>query len=360
MHNNQTIPPYPCQCHGQCCPPPRTSYEVHGHTTSAIFSLISAFPYIVDPLNIYNGNVISVSEQVTTHVAQRYDATGITLDAKFDMTSLIESNTTLNGYIEQIIKNTDAETLKGVLPIIKPVITFKLYYHITDEMNDTVVTSTATVDSYDILIHPTDVKDYFITSAKDILVVNFGAMSYNGLYTMCLDKIEAYASVIDTKQHLEDNLNKYYQFTENNTKIVVDDNIVTSTATDELKLIASCDINYRAPFQANVVTRMKINFIPYMSFVIFTNNTFNVWNELNDTVKEMIEKLTTAVETLSTKLDTFETTTNASIAAINTDITSIKTDITTINTHLTTIDTSISSLDARVTALEHPSVSNET
>jgi chromosome segregation ATPase len=103
-----------------------------------------------------------------------------------------------------------------------------------------------------------------------------------------------------------------------------------------------------------------------MSNVISTENTFTVWEALNEPTEAVIADLKASIETLKAENATFL----SEITQLKSDITSLTADdvktaaaINTINTTLTdhsnlinTNKTNIASLDVRVTALEKSSV----
>jgi hypothetical protein len=120
-------------------------------------------------------------------------------------------------------------------------------------------------------------------------------------------------NVIKTKEHVVDDMNPFYQFTNNNTNITVQHDTVKTTEPDGAIMIASVDLNWSTAFQANLTTRLKFSFTSFMSNMILAGNTFNVYNALYhptekeiDTLKQQISVLTTAVSDLQIKVATLQ------------------------------------------------------
>lgn len=292
--------------HG-CCPPLHHDhdaplYHAGGFMNVNAFMLVGGQPFIRDNVCDKYARRLCVSEHVHTTVSQKRDPSCINLSAKFDMTDSINTNTTLTHFLTKTIENTHSK-LGGVLPILKSDVCFILFYSVTDECGDIVFENTHKVFCHELNFHPTDVADYFITSADNVLITNLPAMNYRGKYTLILDKIVAVANVVNTKQHLEEgDLNPFYQFTKNNTRIAVQHDTINEQEADAAVVIAACMINHPIPFQANVTTRLRIGFTAYMSNMIASANTFEIWTALTDSNTERIEALEDEVMQLTQEL----------------------------------------------------------
>lgn len=357
-----------------CChmvpPTYHDGYPISGHMTENAFAIIGGKPFIFETNSAQYGSKLSVSEQVYTRVVQRQDVSCINLDAKFDMTSMLETNTVLTHYLKQIISN-NLLSLNGVLPVLKELINFKIYYSIKDSMGAEVLSSHIALVSQPLKYHSTDIVDYYLTSANNIAVTNINAMDYAGMYTLYITKVEAYCNVIDTYAHMTADLNPFYQFTQNNTKIAMQHDTISETNTDSVSLLASCDVDYSIPFQGNVTTKLKISFTAFMSLLIHMNNTFDIWDLFNDSVKETLaqvtyslSQLTERVDTLGARVDALNTKVDAHITEVTSEFTRLSTTITDLATYVDTLNTtantnitnntnSITVLDTRVTALEN-------
>ena len=362
MNNNH----YNCDCCKHMVPPPPPpAHNASGFMKENAFTIVNSIPYVYDNTSVKYGQFTSVSENIITKVVQRPEDSCLNLQATFDMTNSHNANAVMNHYLVQIMQNK-YKTLNGILPVVKSFTKFKLYYTITDSQGGTIREDSEIVTSHDMILHTTDIDDYLVTSCTNLLVTNIPAMDYQGLYTLTLTKIEAYVDYIDTQSHISEGLNPYYQFINTNAKIAIQHETIVNTTADGELLIASCDINKAFAFQSNLTTRLKVSFNAYMSNVISTENTFTVWEALNEPTEAVIADLKASIETLKAENATFL----SEITQLKSDITSLTADdvktaaaINTINTTLTdhsnlinTNKTNIASLDVRVTALEKSSV----
>ena len=362
MNNNH----YNCDCCKHMVPPPPPpAHNASGFMKENAFTIVNSIPYVYDNTSVKYGQFTSVSENIITKVVQRPEDSCLNLQATFDMTNSYNANAVMNHYLVQIMQNK-YKTLNGILPVVKSFTKFKLYYTITDSQGGTIREDSEIVTSHDMKLHTTDIDDYLVTSCTNLLVTNIPAMDYQGLYTLTLTKIEAYVDYIDTQSHISEGLNPYYQFINTNSKIAIQHETIVNTTADGELLIASCDINKAFAFQSNLTTRLKVSFNAYMSNVISTENTFTVWEALNEPTEAVIADLKASIETLKAENATFL----SEITQLKSDITSLTADdvktaaaINTMNTTLTdhsnlinTNKTNIASLDVRVTALEKSSV----
>jgi hypothetical protein len=136
------------------------------------------------------------------------------------MSGDIITNTVWNAFLQDTISG-QYETLDQVLPIQKSGVKFKLYFHLENVSGGVVYESSITSIVKEHLFHYTDVNDFFVTSFKNVMATNIPQVDYAGIYTLIIDKMEAYVDTIDTKQHTTGDMNPYYQWTDNNTHITM-------------------------------------------------------------------------------------------------------------------------------------------
>lgn len=304
--------------HCECCShmnrpipqPPPPMHKSSGWIEENIFTIVNNIPCLVDHTCIKYGPFTSVSENVVTKVAQRHEDSCVTLSATFDMTQSINTNVTLLHFLTQLINN-QYKTLNKVLPIIKSIIKFKLFYTITDELGAVVFNGDITSNCQEMNLHVTDVRDYFVTSCNNLFATNLPDYAYTGMHTITIDRIEAYVSKIDTLIHLEEPeyLNPYYQFTKTNTKVVVQHERILKQLPDEENIcIGTCNVNRSFNYHSNVTTKFKCSFRAYLSDFSVCHNTFNIWSTLNEpSTTEMLEK---DIEELKTTIDELNQTIN--------------------------------------------------
>ena len=320
MHNHK--PPYPsypydkhCCCDHDYCdnhspirhPHPLPSSGFMEETT---FILHDAVPYIYDNGSVTYGQRVSVSENVNTRVTQRRDDSCINLSATFDLTSTITPNLVNEQFIIQTIQSKYQE-LEGILPVMKSMLFMTVHYTIYDYNGDLTYSGAKVVDINYMKFHPTDVDDYFVSSFSGSLVTNIPQFDYQGLYTISIDSVTLDAVAVDVKSLLDgEELNPYYQFINNNTKIVIQHDTVENV-TDEnfikAVMLAECKVNKSFTFQANVTTRLKIAYKTYISDLTAVPNTFNIWDALTNPSKKTIEQLTEEIELLKEELNTLKT-----------------------------------------------------
>ena len=289
--------PRPCpNCHPGPIPNP-DHLPVAGRFVGNGFSLINTYPYLIDTTTIEYGAVVSYNNTVHTDVSQRKDPSCINLFASFDLTDTNLNNTVLCDFLTKYISSKYA-VLNGVLPIFKSHLLMKLYYTITDINGGVMETKVIETTLNDIRFHYTDIRDMFVTTAQGLLVDNIRAMTYAGLYTITIDKVEMYAPYIDTLQYIENGLNPFYQFTDNNMKITLQHDIIENTDVTDWILIGETPVHQSFDFQANITNRLRISFITYMSNLIATPNTAKVWEALNEPTDEIITELRQEVSTL--------------------------------------------------------------
>jgi hypothetical protein len=181
----------------------------------------------------------------------------------------------------------------------------------------------------------------YVTSAKGVVVKTIPAMTYGGEYTLTLDKIEAYVEYINTIDYVQVGTNPFYQFTDNNMKVVLQHEIIKNTQSSGEIKIAECPIVQSFDYVANVTNRLKLSFTAFMSNLIATPDTMDIWTALNTPTEEIVATLQSQVaelyakdeaqqlliESLTARLDALEGQVNLNknnIAANTRDIAQIK------------------------------------
>lgn len=278
-----------CVC-GKVPENPSIKYPTSGSFVGSAFALKDTNPYLIDTTYTNYGQVVCYSESVYTQITQRTDPSCINLAARFDLTDTTLNNTVRTDFLEKYISRKYS-SLFGVLPIIKTSLKFKVYYTIRDVDGGVTHEGVAVSTVLDNSFHFTDIRDWFVQSARGVIIENIPAMTYQGLYTITIDRVEAYVSIIDTKSHLQDGLNPFYSFTDNNMKMVLQHDIIESTTADEEILIAMCDVNKSFDYQANVTTRLRMTFVAFTSIPIAVGDTSGIWESLNEPTEEIITQL---------------------------------------------------------------------
>lgn len=297
---------YQCDCCSHMYQPNTSTYPASGPMQENAFMVVNTVPYLIDNTQVKYGTKLSVSESIRTGVTKRPDLSCINLSAIVDMTGDIITNASWNAFLQSTI-SSQFETLKTILPIQKSNVTFRLHYHLLDVNGGVVYTSHIDSVVKDYTFHYTDVEDFFVTAFKNVMVAEIPAMPYQGIYTIVIDKMEAYVNTINTIDHIVGDMNQFYTWSDNNTKIVVNhDSIAAETPIDETILIASTDINYGMAVQLNVVTRLKISFSAFMSNLIATNDSYGVYKSLFDPVEDVVSKLMQRIEALTTEIETMK------------------------------------------------------
>lgn len=290
--------PFADNVHGECncCvhmpppPPPMPPHRDGGWMTENTFVVVNSTPYLYDNTRTKYGQFIRVSENVNTLIYQRPDPSCVNLSATLDMTESTTTNIVMNHYLLQTIENA-YDVINGILPTLRSFVRFKLYYTIKDRTMGTVFESSVNVTTEDMKFHTTDIKDYFVTSFSNIFLGTIPILDTSDTCTLIIDRVEAYVDVIDVQSHISQGMNPYYQFIKNNTQIALQHDTITGQEPDESILLAVCEINKSFPFQPNVVTRIKMSFNAFLSSVIMTPNTFDVWNALYEPTDVRLKKL---------------------------------------------------------------------
>ena len=254
------------------------------------------------------------------------------------------------------------EELVGVLPILKTALRFKVYYTVKDQYGGITHTGTAESVIVDTHFHFTDVKDIYVQSAKGLIIENIPAMTYQGLYTFIIDRVEVYMRVINTKEHLIDALNPFYLFTDNNTKIALQHDTIENTDPDDEILISACDVNRAFEYCANITNRVRLSFVAFTSIPIACGDTSGVYESLNEPTEQIINQLRVEVsslyedvarlEGLINDLTTELSTLRGQVELNKNNIATNTRDITTLRSITDAHQATLESHETRITALE--------
>ena len=282
--------PHPSKnCHPGPKPNPHR-FPTFGNFIGSGFALQDTWPYLIDTTTLQYGQVLSYSEAVVTKVTRRNDSSCINLAATFDLTNTDLNNVVLMDFLKKNISKKYAQ-LQGVLPIIKDSLKFKIYYTITDYDGGVVHNGVIQRYTQNEHFHFTDVKDMYVTSAHDIVMENIPAMTYAGLYTITIDKVEVYVYTLDTLAHSPGGMNPFYQFTDNNMKIMLQHDIIEGTEPDNEILVSETPVNVAIDYRANVTNRIKLSFTAFMSMVIAAPDTEGVWDVLTEPTEEVVAQM---------------------------------------------------------------------
>lgn len=291
----------PCKPSADRCHPGPKPNPNHFPTSGPFIgnglSLIETYPYLVDTTCLKYGQILSYSESVHTKVTRRNDTSCINLAANFDLTDTNLTNTVLNDFFKKYTAQK-YDILEGVLPILKQHLIFKIYYTITDFDGGVLHQSVIRCGSDEMCFHFTDIRDMYVTSSKCLVVENIPAMTYNGMYTFTIDKVEAYMPMLDTKHFIQDGLNPFYQFVDNNMRIALQHELIENTPSESMVLIGETPVNASIDYRANITNRVRLSFVAFMSNVIAARDTVGIWEALNEPTDEIITQLRQEMTTL--------------------------------------------------------------
>ena len=292
---------YTCDCcHQMYQPNPDNSkIPTAGMINGSLFTIVNNDPLLIQRDLFEYGTKISVSENVRTQVTRRSDMSCVNLIGTFDLT---EGNIITNDSLYSFLCNkigSQFETNEHVLSILKSGFQVKILFTVLDEQGGVVYTNSVQSSNTVGKFHYTDVMDYFVESISNVMVTNIPAMDYAGLYVLRLDRIEVYGRKIITKNHITDELNPFYAFTQNDTKINQHVDTINATQEDEVVLIAASNLNWSTTFQANITTRLKISFNVYTSNMIIAGNVYDVWTALYEPMEDVIETMRNAINSMS-------------------------------------------------------------
>ena len=333
-------------------PPPVHPQTPTGWVKENKFRIVDGYPYLVDMPMLKWGPKVRTSEQLETKVVQRREISCVRLDAVFDCTTSMSTNTTLRNYFKQIIERQYLP-LDGILPIIQEWTSFKLNYHVENMMGDTVLDNSAVVSIKEGFCHLTDVRDLTLTSFKGIFMVDIPDLTQYGSerYILVLDSIEVYVTGFNTLEYLDDPaLNPFYAFAENYTRIDISHEAVSKIDPDYPKMIITeIPLRKTYAFDAAVTTRLKLAFTAYLSDLILSGNTFDVWSALTQPTDAIIAQMKTDLDTMNERLQTL----NVTVENQNVTIANLVEVNTQQNEQIETLTTTIEDLVKRVEALEN-------
>lgn len=334
-------------------PPPVHPQTPTGWVKENKFRIVDGYPYLVDMPMLKWGPKVRTSEQLETKVVQRREISCVRLDAVFDCTTSMSTNTTLRNYFKQIIERKYLP-LDGILPIIQEWTSFKLNYHVENMMGDTVLDNSAVVSIKEGFCHLTDVRDLTLTSFKGIFMVDIPDLTQYGSerYILVLDSIEVYVTGFNTLEYLDDPaLNPFYAFAENYTRIDISHEAVSKIDPDYPKMIITeIPLRKTYAFDAAVTTRLKLAFTAYLSDLILSGNTFDVWSALTQPTDAIIAQMKTDLDTMNERLQTL----NVTVENQNVTIANLVEVNTQQNEQIETLTTTVEDLVKRVEALENP------
>lgn len=351
-----------CVCgKNPCTPSGDLRYPAGGPFVGSAFAMYDTMPYLIDSTTMNYGQVLNYANTIETTVTQRSDPSCINLAASFNITDNILTNTVRMDFLKKYISRK-YEELVGVLPILKGDLRFKVYYTVKDQYGGITHTGTCEAFAGSTNFHFTDVKDVYVQSAKCLIIENIPAMTYQGLYTFILDRVEVYAKVINTKDHMIDAMNPFYVFTDNNTKIALQHETIDSMAPDDEIMISACDINRAFEYCANITNRVRLSFVAFTSIPIACGDTSGVYESLNEPTEQIINQLRLEVsdlyedvarlEGLIANLTTVVNTLSGQVELNKNNIATNTSNIATLQGVTSAHQDYLERLDARVTALE--------
>lgn len=288
-----------CCCGGTA--PPINQYPSAGPFVGSAFMMNDGNPYLMDSTQMTYGAVLTYSESVYTHISKRDDLSCINLAAVFDMTDTSLTNTVRNDFLKQYISRKYME-LSGVLPIVKTTLKFRIYYTIRDLYGGTIQQNHCDTNVTDSKFHFTDIRDRYVQSAKGLVIDNIPAITYQGLYNITIDRIELRVGVIDTKEHLVDAMNPFYQFVDNNQHIRLQSDTIKNTPQDSEIVVAECEVNKSFDYQTNVTNRLRLTFTAFTSLPIACGDTMGIWNALNEPTDAVITQLRNEVTAMEEEI----------------------------------------------------------
>lgn len=343
--------PYTYWCCGGEVPTPSNKYPISGAIKGSCFVLNENIPYLFDTTFTTYGPIVCFDEHVHTNITQRNSQSCIDLAATFDMTDTILPNDVRVESIETAVGKKHA-ILNGNLPIIKNEIKFKVIYTITDSTGGVVYNGECFTTSTGNMFHFTDINDRFVMSDKNCVIDVIPTLPSNiDCYTLTVDRVEAYVNVIDTSHHINDNVNPFYKFTNNDTQIQLNSDVILQQTPDKEILFATCDVNTSFYFYPNITTRFRMTFTACMSNLIVINDTTNISYQLTSPTDDLLDDALKRIQDLEEKVKGLEEVTIrlGKIVQNQTDaISKLNKSIVDINDMAATIEL----LDTRVSKLE--------
>ena len=112
-------------------------------------------------------------------------------------------------------------------------------------------------------------------------------------------------------------MNPYYQWIENNTKVVVQHDTVQGTTPDTQILIGSVNINYSIAVQLNLTTRLRIAFTVYLSNTIKAADSYGIYKALFNPTEHIVAVLMQRINALETRVDEMQMKLNTVYPSMN-------------------------------------------
>lgn len=293
------------QC-GSCTPGSLvTKQDVVGHEGVPVngkmpyntFRIINQKPYLIDNTDMVYGAKLSVSESIYTRITRTQDVSCVNLAGTINMTHDYITNSLWFGNLCDMI-SAQYKTLKGKLPVAKQTVRFRLEYTVFDTNGGNVYQSHVDCFVKNSAMHYTDIRDYFVNSYMGILIGDIPSLTFQGLYTLRLDTLSMY---IDTVEN-DAELNPYYAFNEDRTKMIIDhENVDVAESTETIYCTA--ELGYTTTFQANMSTRIQLRFTAFVGDMPWVYNTYPIYQCLNRPIDEIVNELLETVETLTSEVD---------------------------------------------------------
>ena len=270
---------------------------VNGKMPYNTFRIIDQKPYLIDNTDMVYGAKLSVSESIYTRITRTQDVSCVNLAGTINMTHDYITNTLWFGNLCDII-SAQYKTLKGKLPVAKQTVRFRLEYTVFDTNGGNVYQSHVDCFVKNSAMHYTDIRDYFVNSYMGILIGDIPSLTFQGLYTLRLDTLSMY---IDTVEN-DAELNPYYAFNEDRTKMIIDhENVDIAESTETIYCTA--ELGYTTTFQANMSTRIQLRFTAFVGDMPWVYNTYPIYQCLNRPIDAIVNELLETVETLTSEVD---------------------------------------------------------
>lgn len=296
----------PCGCCSSCTPGMLVNKQdvvgdegvpTNGHMPYNVFRIVDQVPYLVDNTDMVYGAKLKVSESIYTRVSKLSDLSCINLAATINMTSDLMTNTVLSGALCDMI-SAQYETLKGKLPVVKQTVRFRLEYTVFDVNGGNVYQSHVDCFVKNSAMHYTDIKDYFVNSYMGVMIGDIPSLTFQGVYTLRLDTISIYLDTIPN----DGELNPYYAYNEERTKMIPQHETIESAESTEL-IYKTAEIGWTTQFQANMSTRLQFRFTAFVNDQPWFYNTYPVYQCLSRPIDAVVNELLTTVESLTQRVD---------------------------------------------------------
>lgn len=270
---------------------------VNGHMPYNTFRIINQKPYLIDNTDMVYGAKLKVAESIYTRVSRTKDLSCLNLAATVDMTHDTISNTLWFGNLCDMI-SAQYKELKGKLPVAKQTVRFRLEYTVFDTNGGNVYQSHVDCFVKNSAMHYTDMKDYFVNSYMGMMIGDIPSLTFQGMYTLRLDTISMYVDTIPN----DEELNSYYAFNEERTKINIEHETVEAAEATET-LYCTAEIGWTTQFQANMSTRIRFSFTAFVGDMPWVYNTYPIYQCLNRPIDAIVDELLATVETLTQEVD---------------------------------------------------------